>query len=96
MAIRIVMRPGSLISQYKEPKENRAAYYQICYTLAMKGHTDYVRKDFVENIRQQIDAIKVSRPDQKADSFIHQIFKNTNCTSGKKEVKSWMELGTLK
>jgi hypothetical protein len=56
-----VMRPGSLTKQYKEPKEKKGAYYQVSYTLDMKSHTDYVRKDFVENVRQQIDDYKKFR-----------------------------------
>ncbi len=56
-----VMRPGSLTRQYREPKEKKGAYYQVSYTLDMKSHTDYVRKDFVENVRQQIDDYKKFR-----------------------------------
>ncbi len=48
------MRPGSLTRQYKHSKDQAGAYYQISYTLDMKSRTEYVRKDCVSDIRQQI------------------------------------------
>ncbi len=45
--------------QRTEGKEGR--YYQGSYTLDMKSHADYVKKDFVENVRQQIDDYKKFR-----------------------------------
>lgn len=48
------MRPGSLTRQYKHPEEQAGAYYQISYTLDMKSRTEYVRKECVSDIRQQI------------------------------------------
>jgi len=48
------MRPGSLTRQYKKPKERKGAYYQLSYTQKMKSRTEYVRRDLVGEIRQQI------------------------------------------
>jgi len=48
------MRPGSLTRQYHFPREKKGAFYQISYTLNMKSHTDYVRKEFVNDLKQQI------------------------------------------
>ena len=52
------MRPGSLTRQYKDPKKKTGAYYQISYTLDMKSRTEYVRKNCVDNVRQQISNYK--------------------------------------
>jgi hypothetical protein len=35
------MRPGSLTKQYKDPKQQTGAYYQLSYTLDMKIRTEY-------------------------------------------------------
>jgi len=48
------MRPGSLTKQYKDPKNKKGPYYQLSYTLAMKSRTEYIRKDFVKEIRRQV------------------------------------------
>ena len=48
------MRPGSLTKQYKDPANHQGPYYQLSYTLAMKSRTDYIRKDFVKEIRRQV------------------------------------------
>ena len=48
------MRPGSLTQQYQYPKEKRGAYYQLSYTHKMNSHTDYVRPQFVREIRSQV------------------------------------------
>ncbi len=52
------MRPGSLTKQYARPKEKKGSYYQISYTLNMKSHTDYVRKEFVEDLEKQVENYK--------------------------------------
>lgn len=52
------MRPGSLTMQYKDPKRKTGAYYQISYTLDMKSRTEYVRKNCVDDVRQQISNYK--------------------------------------
>jgi hypothetical protein len=48
------MRPGSLTRQYKDPERNVGAYWQISYTRQMKSRTEYVRKEWVPEIRRQI------------------------------------------
>lgn len=48
------MRPGSLTKQYRNPKEKLGPYYQLSYMHKMKSHTDYVRPQFVDQIKQQV------------------------------------------
>jgi len=48
------MRPGSLTRQYKDRKNKTGAYWQISYTRQMKSRTEYVRGEWVEEIRRQI------------------------------------------
>ena len=48
------MRPGSLTRQYKDPKQRTGAYWQISYTRQMKSRTEYVRREWVKELRCQI------------------------------------------
>ena len=48
------MRPGSLTRQYKDRKNKTGAYWQISYTRRMKSRTEYVREEWVPEIRRQI------------------------------------------
>lgn len=48
------MRPGSLTRQYRDPESGTGAYWQISYTRQMKSRTEYVRREWVAEIRQQI------------------------------------------
>ena len=48
------MRPGSLTRQYKDPQHKAGAYWQISYTRQMKSRTEYIRKEWVSQIRRQI------------------------------------------
>jgi len=48
------LRPGSLTCQYKDRKNETGAFWQISYTRQMKSRTEYVRKDWVAEIRKQI------------------------------------------
>ncbi len=48
------MRPGSLTRQYKDPESSAGAYWQISYTRQMKSRTEYVRKEWVTEVRKQI------------------------------------------
>ena len=48
------MRPGSLTRQYKDPQHHTGAYWQISYTRQMKSRTEYVRPEWVKEIRRQI------------------------------------------
>lgn len=52
------LRPGSLTRQYRNPREHTGAYWQISYTRRMKSHTEYVRPEWVPEIRKQIAAYK--------------------------------------
>jgi hypothetical protein len=49
-----VVRPGSLTRQYKDPKDQTGAYYQVSYTHRMLSKTTYVRAPFVKEVRKQI------------------------------------------
>ena len=48
------MRPGSLTRQYRDPETRTGGYWQISYTRRMKSRTEYVRKEWVTEIRKQI------------------------------------------
>lgn len=52
------MRPGSLTRQYKDRKNKTGAYWQISYTRQMKSRTEYVREEWVPEIRRQIATYK--------------------------------------
>ena len=55
------MRPGSLTRQYRDPDTRTGAYWQISYTRRMKSRTEYVRKEWVTEIRKQIATHKRCR-----------------------------------
>src|SRR5438105_2322608 len=48
------LRPGTLTRQYRQPKRQRGAYYQLSYTYQMKSHTEYVPKREVAIVRKEI------------------------------------------
>ncbi len=48
------MRPGSLTRQYRDPENRTGAYWQISYTRQMKSRTEYVRREWVTEIRKRI------------------------------------------
>src|SRR5437868_15169809 len=52
------MRPGSLTRQYKDPQHHAGAYWQISYTRRMKSRTEYVRREWVKDVRRQIASHK--------------------------------------
>ena len=52
------MRPGSLTRQYKDPQHHTGAYWQISYTRRMKSRTEYVRREWVKDVRRQIASHK--------------------------------------
>jgi len=52
------MRPGSLTYQYQKPKEKKGGFYQISYTYQMKSRTEYVKAEYVEELRKQIETFK--------------------------------------
>ena len=53
-----VMRPGSLTQQYKDPQKQTGAYYQLSYTLNMRSRTEYIRQEWVRDIRRRIKHYK--------------------------------------
>ena len=48
------MRPGSLTRQYRDPANSAGAYWQISYTRQMKSRTEYVRREWVTEVRKEI------------------------------------------
>jgi len=52
------MRPGSLTYQYQRPKEKKGGFYQISYTYRMKSKTEYVKAEFVQDLKEQIATFK--------------------------------------
>ena len=52
------MRPGSLTYQYQRPKEKKGGFYQISYTYQMKSKTEYVKAEFVRDLKTQIATFK--------------------------------------
>lgn len=52
------MRPGSLTRQYKDKEKQSGRYYQLSYTHEMKSRTNYIRKECVSDVRQQIKNYK--------------------------------------
>lgn len=48
------MRPGTLTRQYRQPKPQQGAYYQLSYTYQMRSHTEYVPKREVAIVRKEI------------------------------------------
>ena len=62
------MRPGSLTRQYKDPSNQRGAYYQISYTRDMKSRTEYVPRHCLSQVRREIRQYK--RFQQLIDQWI--------------------------
>jgi len=52
------MRPGSLTKQYKDPKKKKGGFYQLSYTHKMRSRTEYIRPQFLKEIRKQIKSYK--------------------------------------
>jgi hypothetical protein len=47
------MRPGSITRQYRLPKEKRRGFYQISYTHHRRSHSEYVRPENLQALRQE-------------------------------------------
>ena len=82
------MRPGLLTRQYKDRQNKTGAYWQISYTRQMKSRTEYVRKEWVTQIRKQVATHKRFKRliDQWIDLSIEQsqlIMKNEKTTREK-------------
>ncbi len=52
------MRPGSLTKQYKDPRKQTGPYYQLSYTFEMRSRTEYIRSEYVGDIRRQVNLYK--------------------------------------
>jgi Family of unknown function (DUF6788) len=82
------MRPGSLTRQYKDPENSAGAYWQISYTRHMKSRTEYIRREWVAEVRKQIATHKRFKRliDQWADLGIEhsQLAMKTAKTRGDK------------
>src|SRR3989304_538388 len=49
-----LLGPYTLPRQYKDRKNETGGYWQISYTRQMKSRTEYVREEWVPEIRRQI------------------------------------------
>ncbi len=47
------MRPGALNQQFSNKEEKKGGFWQLSYTHKMKGHTEYVRKPFLPQIKAE-------------------------------------------
>ena len=72
------MRPGSLTRQYKDPENQTGAYWQISYTRRMKSRTEYVRQEWVKELRRQIATHK--RFKRLADQLIDLSIEHSRLT----------------
>ncbi len=84
------MRPGSLSRQYKKPKEKKGASFQLSYTHKMRSRTEYIRPQFVDEIRDQIVVYKqfkkmVERWIELAIEYSRLKMSMTKATNKKKE-----------
>jgi hypothetical protein len=52
------MRPGTLSQQYRDGKNKLGAYHQLSYTYKMKSRTDYIRQNYVEVVRSEVEQYK--------------------------------------
>jgi len=63
------MRPGSLTRQYRDPQARSGPYWQISYTRQMKSRTEYVRPEWITEMRRQIAAY--NRFKRLADAWVN-------------------------
>lgn len=52
------MRPGSLSKQMRKSQAKYGAYWHLSYTHRGKGRTQYIRKEFVVQIKAETAAFK--------------------------------------
>ena len=52
------MRPGSLTRQYPKADKSKQGYYQISYTYKMKSRTEYVKEEFIRQLKHQVITFK--------------------------------------
>ena len=72
------MRPGSLTRQYRDPANGTRAYWQISYTRDMKGRSEYIRREWVTEIRKQIATHKRFR--QMIDQWVDLSIEHSKLT----------------
>lgn len=80
------MRPGSLTRQYKDPKNQTGAYWQISYTRQMKSRTEYVRHECVKELRRRIATHK--RFKRLVDQWIDLSIEHSRLTMQMAESKA--------
>jgi len=90
------MRPGSLTLQYRIPQDKVGPYYQLSYTHKMKSHTEYVRKECVTEIREQIAHYK--RFKRLVQQWVELAIEHSQLQmgKGKKAHKSSIREGSIK
>jgi hypothetical protein len=52
------MRPGSLTRQFRNPKDQTRAFFQLSYTHQMKSRSEYIRPEFVTSVKREIASYK--------------------------------------
>lgn len=52
------MRPGSLTKQMRKAREQYGSYWQLSYTHMGKGKTEYIRDDFVGQVKAEVATYK--------------------------------------
>ena len=72
------MRPGSLTRQYRDPENGTGAYWQISYTRGMKGRSEYIRREWVAEVRKQIGTHKRFR--QLVDQWVDLNIEHSKLT----------------
>ena len=88
------MRPGSLTRQYKDPQHHTGAYWQISYTRQMKSRTEYVRKEYVKEVRRQ--TVTHKRFKRLVDQWIDLSIEHSRLTMRIAEPKDRLEFDTRK
>jgi len=55
------MRPGSLTRQYRKSRkdESYGSYWSLSYTFNKKGRTEYIREEFVKDVKIQVLNYKI-------------------------------------
>jgi hypothetical protein len=79
------MRPGSLTRQYKDPQHHTGAYWQISYTRRMKSRTEYVRLEWVKELRRQ--TVTHKRFKRLVDQWIDLSIEHSRLTMQTAELK---------
>jgi hypothetical protein len=72
------MRPGSRTRQYKDPQHHTGAYWQISYTRRMQSRTEYVRQEYVKQVRRQ--TVTHKRFKRRVDQWIDLSIEHSRLT----------------